>query len=484
MINKVSSKTLIFFGLIISFFTFIVTAKSISNDFSNHYILLLLLVIIAGLVLLAITKLCNKSFKQTWFLFSLLIVAFAIRLIWILNVDTPIISDFLEMYNAAIDITNGVYDFSSSQYFTTWVYQLGFTFYQAVVLFVFNHNLLALKIFNILFSLGIIVCIYFTGKQLFNETVGRIGAIMYTLYLPNILYTSVLTNQHIATFLFYLSFYLIVTKAKTSRIAWLYIGVLLAVANLMRPLAPVILIAIIIYFVLYLTNKQISIKEKTSYAAKNIIGIMAVYFLVGKLISAAFIAGGLAEYPLENRDPYWKFLVGFNHETTGQWSKSDVELIPLPVGKERDELSKQLIMERLEDKSQLPQLFKDKFILMWGSNDSSIFWSLDGLEKDTVFSIDRLELMNNLYKLDRIVYLLIMLFSFIGFVFLLIKKQKEYPYSLYILLIVGYILVHFLIEIQTRYRYFIMPAFILFAGYGLVKTVDYFSKKSSKKYIS
>ncbi|MBD3108430.1 glycosyltransferase family 39 protein [Bacillus sp. AGMB 02131] len=482
MFNNFLSKSLIFLGLIISFFAFIMSTETLYYNNSNNYIVTIFQMIIAGLLLLGITKLCSKSIKQIWFLAILLLVAFAIRLIWVLNVDTPITSDFLVMYNAAMDITNRVYDFSSSPYFTTWTYQLGFTFYQAVILFVFNHSVFALKIFNILFSLGIIVCIYFTGKQLFNETVGRIGAILYALYIPNILYTSVLTNQHIATFIFYLSFYLLIKNSRTSRIAWLYIGIMLALANLMRPLAPVVIIAIIIYFVLYiLTKNQISVKEKSLCAAKNIIGILATFILVGKLISAAFIAGGLTDYPLENRDPYWKFVLGFNHETNGGYSVSDAELImSLPLGEERDEISKQIIMERLEDKSQLSRLFVNKFGAMWGGNDASIYWSLGEVDSNTIFNIDRHELMNLLNKTDQVVYVLIIFFSLIGFVFLLIEKQKEYPYSLYILLIVGYILVHLLIEIQTRYRYFIIPAFILFAGYGLVKTIDLFSKRNSK----
>ena len=482
MINKILSKTLIFLGLISSFFIFIATAENIYNNHPNNYISIFFYMVIAGLLLLGITKFFSKQLKQAWFLIILLLIGFCIRLFWVLNVDTPIISDFYVMYNAAISITEGAYNFSSSQYFTTWVYQLGFTFYQAAVLFIFNHHVLALKLLNIAFSIGIIVCIYFTGKRLFNASVGRIAAIMYTIYIPNIMFTSVLTNQHIATFLFYLSFYLLITKFRASRIAWLYIGLLLSVANVLRPLAPVVLIAVVIYFMLYLLTKDsIPVKDKLFCVGKNLIGILLTFVLVGKLISAAFIAGGLTEYPLENRDPYWKFVLGLNSETSGQYSESDAELIiSLPLGEERDEISKQLIMERLENKSQLIQLFKNKFKLMWGGNDASIYWSLDTFEEDSLFGFDRLELMECLYAAEQIFYILIIFFSAVAFVFLFIKKQKEYPYSLYILLIVGYILVHLLIEIQTRYRYFIMPAFILFAGYGLVKITEHLSMKKIK----
>ena len=59
----------------------------------------------------------------------------------------------------------------------------------------------------------------------FNEWAGRMAGLLYALYIPSIVLSSLLTNQHIATFLFYLGFYLLITKGLTHKYMWIFIGI-------------------------------------------------------------------------------------------------------------------------------------------------------------------------------------------------------------------------------------------------------------------
>lgn len=471
MVNTFLSKSLIGISLTFSVLVCLVTGRKMMEMDSINLPLLLSLLLFIVLVV-AVVLMTEKYINRLFFLFGLVLISFTIRLIWIFNVDTPITSDFYLLYQAALSITEGNYDFASTQYFSTWVYQIGFSFYQAVVLFLFQDSVWALKLLNIAYSIGTIIFIYLICQKLFSEKAGRIAAVLYALYIPNILYSSVLTNQHIATFLFYFGFYLLITKYRSGKISFLYVGIILALANLMRPLAPIVLVAVMIFlFLQFLAERDhVSLKKRLLIFSRNALGITAVFVLTGKLISTAFITAGITEFPLENRDPLWKFVLGFNKETSGRYSVSDAENIAdLPVGKERKEASLALIEERTEDKAALVYLFANKFRIMWGQSDASISWSLGQIKEENILGVKLTDLQTELAIAERISFFFISLFSSIALLYLLVKKQEEYPYSLFLLLIVGYVLVHLLIEIQTRYRYFIIPAFIILAGYGIVQ---------------
>ncbi len=77
--------------------------------------------------------------------------------------------------------------------------------------------------------------VYKITSHIFNEWSGRIAGLIYALYMQ-VLLSSVLTNQHLAVFLFYLGFYLLVTKGLSHKYMWIFIGISLSLGDIMRPL--------------------------------------------------------------------------------------------------------------------------------------------------------------------------------------------------------------------------------------------------------
>ncbi|MEK1828687.1 hypothetical protein AAAC51_05420 [Priestia megaterium] len=122
------------------------------------------------------------------------------------------------------------------------------------------------------------------GAKVFNELAGRMAAFLYAFYIPNILYSSVLTNQHLATFYFMqlLPYY---KRFAHNKFSWLYIGLLLSLGNLMRPLGPIIIVAVFIYFILQILRPYIKTKDAAELKAcrkkigKNLVGILATFLL-------------------------------------------------------------------------------------------------------------------------------------------------------------------------------------------------------------
>ncbi|MGF9963872.1 ArnT family glycosyltransferase [Bacillus rhizoplanae] len=425
----------------------------------------IVILIMALFILLA--YLSNKYLSKVSFIILLTLCAFAIRFIWILKIQTPLESDFAVIYESAVQAAHGDYSFSSSSYFTAWVYQLGFTMYQAFIIDLFGNNIFILKFLNILYCTGTTLCVYGTASKVFNEWTGRIAGLLYALFIPSIVMSSVLTNDHLSTFLFYLGFYLLVTKGLRSKYTWIFVGAALAFGDIIRPLGSLVLIAVILY--LFLEGFLGKDKKTMFTTTKKLIGILVVFYAVHYIVSSALIATGVTKYPLSNRDPLWKFVLGLNHETKGTYSASDAEqVMSLEIGEDRKAKEMEIIKERVEDKEQLFKLFGDKFAYMWGDADSSIYWSLGQL--------DNKELYNTAVEYERYVYIATMLFGMIGLLYLLFTKQKHFQYTLFLLLIIGYVCIHFLIETQTRYRYFIIPSFFIIQSYGVYVIHKYMSK--------
>ena len=431
---------------------------------------LFLVLIIGSVLALAIFLFfINRFLSNKLFLTVLIALAFTVRLIWVLNIQTPIESDFYGLYTGAVDASNGDFSFSENGYFSSWVYQLGFTMYQALIITLFGDNVLLLKLLGIVYSVGITVLIYLIGKELMNETAGRLAGIFYAVYVSSIVMTSVLTNDHLSTLFYMIGFYLIVKIKQPSIKIGILIGLFIGLGNIIRPLGSLILIAILLYYVVY---QIILAKKGQRLRSLGVLsGIFVAYFLIMNIVSYAFIAGGVTEYPLSNRAPYWKFLLGLNQETIGRYSSEDARFMSqFPLGEERDKVEKELILERISDKEQVVNLFYEKFKIMWGTGDSSINWSMSNIDRPFVYQ--------QLKIIEHATYFAMLLFSFI---FLLINRKKLSTPLLFLLIVVlGYVMVHFFIEIQQRYRFFIIPIFAILAGGGfadLMKSLHIFNKK-------
>ncbi|MBH0230698.1 ArnT family glycosyltransferase [Halobacillus yeomjeoni] len=420
------------------------------------------LVILAGFGLMGIFYLISRlNLPKRFFLPGLLGVAFIIRFIWVWVSPTVPESDFLMLYNAANAATEGDFGFTENAYFQKWVYQLGFVMYQAAVINMFGDSIFVLQFINILFSVAIIWLVYEITREVFNENAGRIAGLVYTFYIPAIVMTSLLTNQILATFLFYAGALLLVKSLSEKKWSWVIIGVLFALGHIIRPLGPFVLLATGIFlFVVYVLGQ----KRKT--AGINLMkfsGIIATYFLIITLASQALMMSGISDYPLENRDPKWKFVLGLNHETKGTYSNEDAETLSGLEWEERLEKEEEMIDQRLSNPSRLTDLFVDKFSIMWGNRDASISWSYgDGDEN----------IRERLYQLDKVLYIQFFIFAFTAFVALMIHlwknhSDKKIQSLFFVLFIIGYAMIHLIIEIQTRYRFVMMPSLIILQSYGV-----------------
>ncbi len=453
-INKIGILSLTLIIMILILFSSIVT---VLKAYSLPSITLSILLIISLLIIITIVIFKFLSNKE--FITILIVVSFSARFIWIMSFPTEPISDFIIMYKGALQASQGIFDFSNTTYYTSWVYQLGFTMYQALIIKLFGENILILKLFNVIFSTSTCLLIYLITKSIFNEYSARAAGFIYALNIPSIFLSSVLTNQYLATFLFTLGFYILILKYNKSISTGIWVGIILSLANIIRPLGSIILIAVILFILLnHFIGKN---KEEKIKSIKVFSLLIASYYLVSIIISYTFIFTGVTEYKLTNRDPLWKFVTGLNYESNGQYSKKDMDFLSnYPIGSsERTDQQMKLIEQRISDKGHLFKLFTNKFSRMWGDLDSSTNWSLGQLNKNTINSL--------LQKFERYFYISTLIFGIIAILYLLINSNLYSNYILFILFIIGYVLIHIVIEIQPRYRFEVTPSLVIFQGFGL-----------------
>lgn len=430
-----------------------------------------LIIALATTILLAVLSM--KFISRKIFIIFLFLLAFGIRFAWIYTIDTKNVSDFEIMYNAAVRAAHGDFGFTSEgEYFNRWAYQLGFTMYQAFILHFSGDSLFTLKLLNVLYSTGTTFLVYLIARRLINEACGRIAGTLYALFIPSIAMASVLTNQHLATFLFYLSFYLLIRYFHSNHYIWILIGFFLSLGDIIRPLGSLILLAIGIYvFVVHVLGTN----PHKRVSAGKFVGILLVFYLTHMLISNLFIYSGVTKYPIANREPLWKFVTGLNQETTGIFSDEDAHyLAQFKLGAARNEASKELIKERIADKQELLTLFSKKFLYMWTMKDGSLIW---GLRSDVH---DYTHFYESLTMYERWMYISMTFFIFVSTLKITLERNVEPHHALFLLLIIGYMSIHLLIEIQTRYRYFINPSFVIFQSYGVFTFYSFFKNLFKK----
>ena len=84
--------------------------------------------------------------------------------------------------------------------------------------------------------------------------------------------------------------------------------------------------------------------------------------------------------------------------------------------------------------------------------------------------------------------MLTLTFCIIGFsIYLILETKLNSSYPLILIFLLGYAAAHILIEVQTRYRFDIMPAMMILQGYGIylvtikIKYIISYKKRTRKR---
>lgn len=437
---------------------------------------------IVGVLCTAAALFCVSKFWKLGKLASACIifaVRFLIAMALIFMIQTQPVSDFNTMYQAAINLSQGGRDYLDNIYFFNWAYQTGFVLYESVILRIFGTGQFALQVMNALWLGGIGALVYGIALHLMSRKAAAMAALLYVLYPAPYFLTTVLTNQHIAAFFYYLAIYLLVRNEKLSLPMAILIGAVIAIGNVMRPIGIILVLAILCWrLIRFLMGKD----ERKGRTLAGLLLIPISYFAVFSLCSGAVAWSGLNPEGLSNNLPMWKFVVGLNQESNGGWNREDYDSYYSLPSEEADQAMREVVQERLKaGPSALFDLALRKSTAMWGSAED-MYWGfghLDGQRKIGPKTVS--QYLQDLDWADRGVYWVAFTLAILGLLSMLLRGSKGGPALLLTFLLCGYYAVHLIVEVQSRYRYFLMPTVFLLAGVGLSAVMELHRKHIKSK---
>lgn len=311
-----------------------------------------------------------------------------------------------------------------SPYSGIWSANLPFILYEALMIKC-NINL---YLMNVLFGSATCLFAAMSAKEIFGKE-AFINTLMFTALNPlMILYTSVLTNQHISVMLFMISIWIVIKFRN-----WIgaVIGaVFVAAAQLMRPDMYVAVIGIVLYYIYY------SVKNKKYLG--NWILFLVVFVMSIAIVDTVMNKNGMIDGHIYDGNMKYKIAVGLNKETKGAWSQSDSLLIS-----EEDKLN-DLFWERITQTGNIPLMIQ-KTAYQFGSY---VYPWIMKLDTNPDFS-------NIICRRTVSAYMILMIIL----ASIILIKDKEHRIRLFpiFIIIAGYMAAYALIEIQPRYNYIIIP---------------------------
>lgn len=374
--------------------------------------------------------------------------------------------------------------FDKTNYFYFYNFQTGFVMYLALVIKIFGSHLIFLKIFEILFMSLTNVFVYKIASKVYTKKIGIISSIIYSLLFFNIAGSSIINNQHFSTLLVILSIYFFI---KDKCFYYVLSGILVGIANIIRPSSIIILIS----FCLFLLWKLLINNFKTCKT-----------FLIGFLliILSAFSTMKIFDYSLLNLNvvptstlssnaKYFKFVLGihgngiYNIPTeTAEKTQVYFDLQKLNFDYElyNNECKNFIVNKFTQNTKETFGHIKNKMLVFCGEEDNQIGFSGNKVQNSKSYIFIK--------YYGYVQYFLLIVFSLLT-VIINVKESKFYNtknnlYQTQILFEIVFILyfcAHLLIEVQPRYRYdqYLMLAFIASPSIYLLFSI--ISSKYNKK---
>ncbi|MGF9963879.1 glycosyltransferase family 39 protein [Bacillus rhizoplanae] len=423
-------------GLMFLFFgySFWFSFEEVSNIFDTNSSSLVIILGVCIILILLATSILQYRFTSKQFILFLISSTVVLRFLSIVSIGAPLEGNAKVMYEAAKQIGQGAIGFSGID-----ITQLPFIMYESFFIHFFGDATFVLKVCNILYCAATAFFIYQLASTLFHEECGRIAAMLYALCIPNIVLCSVLTNEHLATCLFYFACYLLIHKGLSHPYMWGVAASLFAVSNIIRPLG-LFLIMVLVMYLIVVEVLQSTERKKVLF---KIVGVCVIFYGVHYGVGYALEKSSSLQHTFTHNRYVQSVLVGENEKTTEQ---------------EKKEYTVDFINKKLK------KIEMDRF--------SSIRMSLEKLQKP--------EIQNTLIKVGYIIYMVISMFSAIAMLHLLFQKQGNGSYMFFLFVFVGYLFTKFM-NIHTVYDGMLVPSLLILQSYGIYMIYQYCQKLFFKK---
>lgn len=436
-------KILLFLGSVI---VLLMICSTLFLNIANTNVLIIIFLILINIFIIFFSIKLNRYSNKAFFI-MLIFVSSIIYFTWNIYAMTQPVSDYKVLLDGAKEIVEGNFNlesFNKSSYFYFYNYQIGYTMYLALLVKIFGSSLIYFKIIEATSIILTSIIIYKICKTISNTDAAAAASILYATYIPNIMGSSVINNQHISTLFLCLSLYFII-KGTTKSLA--IGGILLGFTNILRPIALIILIGFSIVYICKI------IKEKRYFMlSKKYVIFIIGFILVVKGFDIAIIKSGISPSPISKSNAsYFKFVLGLKgrglYNIPGENARKtqvffDLKTLDFDYNRYNEQCFIEIKNLMKNYKSTVP-FIKNKMYHFMGYSDNQYSFALKSKQINNY--------IHTLIKMGNMQYVFFLMCVFISII-LKFNNSKD-DIDIFLILIIGFVLIHILIETQSRYRY-------------------------------
>ena len=405
--------------------------------------------------------------KRKWVQAILIfMLAFGIRIgAWFLFSPEQF-SDYKTFFRAASFLYEGDLAFLSGHYWQTWSYQLGFPWLMAKLCGLFGTMSVTLCVLiGSVASAACSVLVFLIVDRFASGKPALAAGLFWCVMLFSVNLSLLVTNQNLSM-LFLLLALLILSGYEADWRRAVFVGLLLTAANFIRTDVVIYPAAILVGGVLSLRRKEKRLSDGHNRVFFCALLCTVIYFAAGKVLDLAFTT--LNPAGLGNHFPLYKFAVGLNQESFGEYSQvldaalfSDPACIADPAY--RDTLTKELIGQELSaGVVPLVRLMLHKCRSLWCGAGYSFDLLHSALESGSL-NIGPFSLYPSFFnyglQICEVLQRTVLLAAGAAAALQERKKPDGSARITWMLAVLAFSAVSLVIEVQYRYSFIVMPVY-------------------------
>lgn len=386
----------------------------------------------------------------------IVLIAFALRLLWLLLIPVIPVSDSVMYHEFAKSISSGNgYAFPAGNLTAYW--PVGTPAIYAFLYTLFGESFFVIAVFNLVVGLLTLVLMMALARLWFNEPTAYIVGILYAIWPSQIQFTTILASETIFNVFILLGLFFWYRPQSNTLSNWIIGTIFFVAATYVRP------IALLIPFIL------IGLSFLRGFDFKQLFGSSLVAVITMTILIAPWAARNydlFDEFVLISTNGGPVFWMGNNPDSTGEY-------MPLPENLEFDsetERADYFKSEAIKHIKQEPGIFAKRlvkrFVDYYRSENIGVNWNIEGIkQKGLDKTVLPLKLISSGYW---VLLVLLAVYGGIG----LIRSEGFYNAitATPIIALIGYnTALHTIIASGDRYHFPIIPFIGLLAAYALFR---------------
>ena len=424
--------------------------------------------------------------------------------IWVIT-ELPIApsSDYQTYYQIADLLSKGTLNSSGySGYIAKFPHVIGYPFILSLLFRITGPSLAAGLYLNLAASLFSVFLTYRIARTLCGRLGGMIALLGAAFWPSQILYGTILASEPVFTCMLLLSIWLFIyfyrspvrlENREGSLFLCCTLGVLLALTSAVSPLAEILLVAVVlccIPFVVRFNKNERMLYGRLSRASCQgwflSLVVLISFFICNQLLSAAISNTIAYKMPGGSVSFGYNLMVGVNIDAKGAWNQQDAdffsnEFTSTNSAEAAHKASLNVGLERIRSNPVgVANLAMEKFTSLWGNDDYAGTWTTLFLDQQNNLTRERQNIIDRFTQWNGYFYLFGIFFSAV-FGLQLFKQKTASPAHVLILLFIGTVALHMVLESQNRYHYFILPVFMILSSMAIAGIYRGYARMNSPK---